>query len=250
MTKGVSLEHQRKPVSFSRVRVIGTRVVLAVAAPLGMLLAVAPATAQTAIHEYSTAREYDNSGNLSYTAMYVQNVSKAVNDQPATGCSDPLTGDPVYQPHWVEQLGGDLVWVELGTGHQCMDLLRYHYWGWGDSSSGWHLRGYQTGVTNGTNYHFKVLHVYVSGTGWVWQYKIDGTQVGFQRDSRKATFLTTGLETYCEGCTVFYHAYKNMQYKTDGRWTDWDGDDGTAGDGMCGYWATPNKWKAAQKTNC
>jgi hypothetical protein len=128
-----------EPDSFAEERVMGPAVTrsshalviwlrdILISAILTFVVLLPPPTLAAGFHGYSVARE--QTGGSGFTGIETSRYDKSVDNVPSGGCVYPYTGTPVYQTQWVILNSGASSWRELGTGHQCEDLMRYWFWG-------------------------------------------------------------------------------------------------------------------------
>ncbi len=107
------------------------------------VVGVRPAAAQS-FHSYSVASQTTPSGAFTGVATTRQDVPVA--NIPDTGCSGYFSGNPVYQTEWIYITSDGANWLELGTGHQCMNTLVYWYAGYGFAGT-WHPLWEESGIT-------------------------------------------------------------------------------------------------------
>jgi hypothetical protein len=204
-----------------------------------------PASAGSNFHGYSTASE--NSALGQYTGIRVTRLDRAVSSQPATGCTQLFSGDPVYQTQWLIITDDAANWLELGTGHQCNDAIRYWFWGVG-YLGGWFPLGTQLNITNGESHRFAIRK---TGSNTLWL--IDGVTKETQPAST-GRYISTGLESYSGAAGVNTYTHNTLQRTTNGSqtWVDWAGFDASSvtGAGMCGGWNSATSWRAAENHAC
>jgi len=216
-------------------------------AALAASLGLAPGVAQAEnFHGYSVAREtgYTNK----YVGLAIRRLDKHV-EQARSGCSEFYSGDPVYQTQWVIVTSDARNWLELGTGHQCEDELRYWFWGWGTNGV-WHPLGERSGITNGVEHRFAITR----SDGRLWDYNIDGdTKVTLSYDDQGAR-IETGLESYGPNAAISEYTHNTLSYRLIGadHWTDWSGYDDSVivGPVMCGGWNSATSWRASENRPC
>lgn len=220
----------------------------AVAVIAGTALPLLAAGSAFAFHGYSEGREqsYVNS----YTGLFVERRDVAVNNQAATGCSAPYSGNPVYQTQWVLITSNAYNWIELGTGHQCDNQYRYYFWGYGRNGN-WHALGESHTVVTGQTHGFRILRE----DGDTWRFKIDGANRGTYIWADQGAQLRAGMESYAGAAHVAEHTYHFLDYKlaNDPQWHSWAGFDDqnvTAGPEMCGGWNTAASWRASENDPC
>lgn len=214
---------------------------------LSMVLSVndSPASA-TVLHAYSTSRE--SSAGVLYSGMQHVHTDVAVYNQPATGCSQYFTGEPVYQTSWVLLNSPYFDWLEFGTAHQCNDGLKFWFWGYGEQGI-WHPLGISCCIANGGTNTFTMN--YVSSTGR-WQWLFSGTYLTDIYWPVRGKYVEQGLESYSQAATVYYYGDSSLQYKySTGGWQSWAGNDSSSvGTGMCGYWTGATTWNAGKANVC
>jgi hypothetical protein len=157
-------------------------------------------------------------------------------------------GDPVYQSEWLNITSDAKNWLELGTGHQCADTLRWWYWGYGYAGQ-WYALGSVYGPTNGQSHGFSIVR---DNTG-LYHFEIDGIRRGTQGSS-EAQQIYTGLESYSSVANVNAYTHHNLQYSknTAFAWNNWSGRDNQAVGypPMCGRWLSDTSWSLAQAHSC
>ncbi len=196
-----------------------------------------------AFHGYSIARETTGSG---FTGVHVYRVDQAVRGQPATGCSSPFTGNPVYQTQWVIITADARNWRELGTGHQCNDTYRYWFWGYGTNGT-WVPLGTKIGIANGQWHFFKIERVF-EDTFNRYKFSVDHVIQGTMNSNQTGVRVEVGLESYAQAATVSGHNFTTLQYQqNNGGFVNWQGMDGSRVDPpLCGFWVAAISWRAGQ----
>lgn len=139
-------------------------------------------------------------------------------------------------------------WIELGTGHQCADALRYWYWGYGYQGD-WYPLGEPSGRAAGVKHTFRTVR---SG-GSTWKFRIDGTVKGSMTWADQGARVRTGLESYGGSAVVTKYKQSDLKSTIDqGSWTNWSGFDGSIVDApeMCGGWNTASSWRSSENSPC
>lgn len=211
------------------------------------MLAVEPAAAQSSFHRYSVA--YETSFPGAFTGVSVVRDDVGLHTQ-GNGCFMPFSGTPVYQTQWVilPSTGGGQNWMEIGTGHQCSDLFRYWFWGYGFDGL-WYPVGTQSGIGPGTH-RFQVYRH--SGNQWDWY--IDASHMaGPLSWTNIGNQVRAGLESYDGFAVVSNHTYRELQMTVNqSPWTNWAGMDfsDVTSAPMCGGWNNATQWRASENSPC
>jgi hypothetical protein len=206
------------------------------------VVGVRPAAAQT-FHSYSVASQTTPSGAFTGVATTRQDVPVA--NIPDTGCSGYFSGNPVYQTEWIYITSDGANWLELGTGHQCMNTLVYWYAGYGFAGT-WHPLWEESGITP-AGHDFQIYEF-----GSSYKFQIDSTVFARQSTSPGYTDVT-GLESYAGSAVVNQYTHGTLQYQTGGSgpWANWFGEEGEfVGSNMCGTWQNPTTWSVAENSSC
>jgi len=215
------------------------------------LLAPSPVAAAS-FHQYSHAWD---TGAGSYSGLSVYRVDQAISGIPSDGCGGPIQGSPVYQTQWLWLVSGSAIGnVELGTGHQCNDTLRYWYWGYTAASTGvFYLLGYRSGITEGASHYFQIEADRASDGHYYWNYIVSGTVFDDSLLSSQGSHVDTGLESYASGAVVPGYSHGLLEYKLNNgtTWTYWSGQDGSQVNGptMCGHWSGATTWYAGENVS-
>src|SRR5690348_818264 len=185
------------------------RVLIVGSVAFAVLLAApnVPAGADNNFHGYSRAQEDSSLGQ--YTGIRVNRADHVVTGQQATGCTSVFAGDPVYQTEWMILTDDGDNWLEIGTGHQCNDAVRYWYWGVG-YLGGWFPQGYTLDIADGTSHHFAILD-----TGPNVYFYIDGVSQ-YTQPASTAELLQTGLESYSTTSHVTSYTHNALQRTING----------------------------------
>ena len=199
----------------------------------------------SAFHGYSWAADTSQAG--IYTGVSTTRLDRTVFDQASDGCSTYFTGSPVYQTEWIYITSDAQNWLELGTGHQCGDTLRYWYWGYGYGGA-WFPIGEQSGISNEVSHTFRIIKF-----GTVFAFQVDGNLKGTQTSSTGQRDAS-GLESYSSPAVIGTYTHNTLQRwtTTSGGWVNWAGydDHGVSGAGMCGGWNSQTSWRAAENQTC
>lgn len=222
------------------------RAVVGVAACVltGALLTTASPAHAVGFHSYSYVQEHTR-GSI-YTGLGVTRPDRSVNfGGSPTGCSTYYSGNPVYQTQWVSVGTGD--WLEIGTGHQCNDTLRWWFFGYG-SNSDWYPLDEDYVATYATH-GFRI----VRSDGDFWRYRVDGVVQENLTWARNATDVKTGLESYAPNAIVeAYNAHDLLYTANEGSFVSWAGRDYKSVDQpeMCGTWNSDTSWRAGENVSC
>lgn len=220
-----------------------TRATIAVAAVVGLVVTASPVGAgHVGFHRYSIARETSRPGYLGIEVTRWDNTMRGI---PNDGCSQPISGQPMYQTEYVAVDNNN--WMELGTGHQCNDTFRYWYWGYRFNGN-WFLMGHRP--IPGTQKH--AFRISREGTG-TWHYEIDATRMGTLGWGVTGGSLAAGLESYAQGGTTENQGqpgtqnYENLRYRSTtggATWFAWFGQDAQQVDNpLCGSWLNATTWR-------
>lgn len=199
------------------------------------------ASAVFAFHEYSVGYEI----NLANCASIAVTRSDVAVTQNQTGCQAYFTGNAIYQ---TESLVDNYAqkWLEIGTGHQCADTWRYHYWGVA-SGGMWTSLGTED-FSSLTSHTYRIVR-----SGLCWEFKIDTTSKDIYCSTHGGYDQAhAGLESYAPSGYVVAYSNSNLQYKHGSSgWVDWSGRDGmSVGSSMCGHWASDTDWHSAEAASC
>lgn len=207
-----------------------------------MALAPGAAVQGAPFHAYSVGRE--NTGGSGFTGIQVTRTTTAVAGLPATGCSHPFTGSPVYQTSWLIITGDAQNWDEIGIGHQCSDNYIYYFWGYGENG-GW----FPLGTSFAANGASHVNEISRSFTGNYYEdfWKMDGVTKARMRSIQRGVRVEAGLESYCQGCSTVFNSSSLKYQKNEGSFVSWAGRDSTTiSAGMCGSWNSDTSWRSGQ----
>lgn len=192
-------------------------------------------------HYYSVAFETTNGG---FTGVSDTRVDMSVT-VPPDGCQALLGPHAMYQSMWIADgaaHAGMNDWLELGTGHQCADNWRFHYWGYAINGA-WSFIGHVNISGNDMHNYDKIS-----------DFKIDGQVKDSFYWDRMFHDDSAGLESYAEFGDANPHTYHHLQYQRMGNstWQDWDGTDASILDDppMCGIWNGPQSWLAGEANSC
>ncbi|WP_300677720.1 hypothetical protein [Nocardioides sp.] len=207
-------------------------------------LVMATATSALAFHGYSNAIEDNHAGH--YTGLQMNRVDRAIT-QGTNGCSTFFSGYPTYQTQWLK-VTSTTNWMELGTGHQCGDTMRYWYWGYGFNGV-WYPMGEALGVTAGVSHEFRIAR---AGTD-DWHFRVDGALKASLAWAVSGAADIVGLESYGPGTTTATYSSTSLKDTLDGgSWQYWGGKNGSRVDTpeMCGGWNSATSWRASENVAC
>ncbi len=225
--------------------------VLAVGAPL---LNMSSSAANGRFHVYSQSFETTPYAGR-YSGLSTFRLDRTVSSQPSTGCPNPFTGDiqhfagdPIYQTEWVDITADAQNWMELGTGHQCNDTVRYWYWGYGYAGV-WYPINTSGSITEEVSHYFTIVR---NPYGY-YVFQIDGATMGTQASSQ-AQFLASGLESYSSAAVVLAYGNTGLWHTLDtgSTWYGWSGRDASTVDAprMCGRWLSDTSFAIAEASGC
>lgn len=197
-----------------------------VAALFSVLIGVVPG-AQA--HHQGTAHSGGMDTSHSYRGVSVLRWDNTMANIPLDGCGGHFQGHPMLQTQWVI-IGGTGNWIEIGTGHQCDDAVRYWFWGYGYQGA-WTAIASQ-GISGAAPHTFRVSR----GSGTAWDYQIDVTTMGTVFWDVHGVRVDAGLESQTATGQTLNNGqpgtqnYDALQYRNTGNsWTNWAGRDGTLG---------------------
>jgi hypothetical protein len=217
-------------------------------AAVGLAAALLLATPLAAFAWTGYSFGVEDTGPIGFTGIYVDRKDQAITGQPLDGCTGLYTGSMVYQTQWIMETSDNKNWIEIGTGHQCNDTVRYWFWGFGQNLTYYEV-GHQTGISDGTFHTFEINR-HNPGTGETFYYLIGGvtkghvasvpTDYGYQ--------VRAGLESHSSSATVPAHYYSPLEYqKNDGPFYYWLGQDSNVvWSGMSGKFTSDTTWCAAE----
>lgn len=227
-------------------------VTLLLGASASLILMANPSAADTSpgttdsSGSYSVAYNIANSGHI--TALGVDRLDRTVYYQEHTGCAGYFQGNPVYQSEWFEVTADNQNWLELGTGHQCSDTLRYWYWGYGYAGQYYPI-GELSGRANEESHSFQIE--YNVGTG-LYQFQIDSNQYGVKGTS-VADHVETGLESHSSTAALGSYPHYDLRYSYDDifAWYNWSGRHNYyVPPPMCGLWGSDTSWLVGENEPC
>jgi hypothetical protein len=211
-------------------------------------VAIAPAPAEAAFfHNYSVV--YENTG-TGFTGVLDAHLTQAVTGQPATGCTAPFMGSPVYESSWHGITHDGLDFDEIGVGHQCNDTYRYTYWGYQEGGT-WHVIGYATGAVNGSSHYYQISRSW-TGTEYDDFWIEDSVTKAHLRSNQRGVFESVGLESYSSTAHVIGYSTNSLQYqKNEGSFAIWSGRDLKIVDpSMCGTWTADTSFRSGENVVC
>lgn len=198
-------------------------------------------------HRYSGGGENNTNADRGVQVTRWDNEMAGI---PNDGCTNPISGHPMYQSQWLITSTG---WIEMGTGHQCNDDNRYWYWGYGTSN--WTLIDWR--AIPGTQKHKFRLERADTNT---WRFFVDATQMtGTVAWNTTGVRVEAGLESWAangqtlNGGNPGTQNYELMAYKNGlNAWVYWAGQDYTLGPNppLCGNWVIATTWRSGANVVC
>lgn len=204
------------------------------------------AFAQGQWHGYSAAYEASGSG---FIGVRQYRPNRLPTNIPATGCSTPIAGSPVYQTQWVQDSDAQ-DWVEIGTGHQCNREFRYHFAAYASNGNFTLLDYIVISSTNNSSHTFSIRRDLPTTT---WRFEVDTLLIDTLNWNRTFGDVAVGLESYVQNAGVSRYSGQYLRWrKSDDVWHQWGGQDGTNVNSvlMCGSWILDTEWEAGQNANC
>jgi hypothetical protein len=203
-----------------------------------------PAAEAQTFHYFASGIE--SSGSPNYTAVRMWRQDKPVAGLPLTGCSQPLTGSPLYQTMWLKLNGGTT--LELGTGHQCGDQYRYRFYAFYLTDGSWYPLAWDFSIPNGVAHMFKIKRETNANGDSFYKYLLDDIEKASLYSHNQAHEGTAILESYSATANVQLTMSELAVQRNETPWTPWTGRDGQNVDAafMCGYWIADDKWRAGE----
>lgn len=197
-----------------------------------------------AAHLYSVGTE---STYNYYTAVSNTRAEPSFSNVPNTGCSGYFQTGAVYTSEWVSLTSDSQNWLELGTGHQCADTLRYQYWGYGIGGS-WVPLG-----EDSDDHASHTYYILYDANNSRWNFKIDSYLEGHLGPGyipNHGVNVQAGLESYDNAVTVSNYSNSNLGFNTGNGWKNWAGQDAHRVDSyMCGaFYPTDYNWISGENS--
>jgi hypothetical protein len=201
----------------------------------------APAQATHAFHAYSYMQEW--SSPYAYTGLYARRPETPVSGSPYSGCSTvPYSYQPVYFTQWVS-INPGVDWLEIGTGHQCSNDMKYWFWGYGWQGN-WYPLGEEWNGIYFNEYHY--FEVYRVATTWYWY--INGLNRDTMYWNAVGTRVRVGMESWNGHTTTPWTTIDTMNKTiSEGPYTPLSYTSTVVNTQMCGQPLSANSYQARER---
>jgi len=140
--------------------------------------------------------------------------------------------------------------LELGTGHQCLDNYVYWFWGYQLPNQEWRLLGYQSGVIEGQSHFFEITERNTP-QGPYYNYVVDSTTKAQFYWNTTGNENTAVLESYAANASVSYTMTYLADQRNFGSWSGWTSGETKNVDTqyMCGRYTSTTSYLAGEPSN-